>query len=255
MKSTNFSKQIYLITLLSFFTACSKHTMPVKSHKEINGNKYELLFYDNFDGNKLNTKLWKHRTDNKHWSVQRADNVELKNGHLVLLLKKEKAEDKNYTGSGIISKETFQYGYYEARLKIPSGAGWHTSFWLMRHNDTTAEIEIDILENDSKHPNTYEIAFHTYPGGHKSIFGKSVKTPNMTEEFVLLGCEYTPEYVKYYRNNEQVKFLDISEYKHGPVNIWLTSIASWLGGTKQVDDTKLPGKAIIDYVKFYKPLE
>ena len=37
-----------------------------------------------------------------------------------------------------------------------------------------------------------------------------------------------------------------------PVNIKMTSIASWLGGTKSVDDTKLPSTAIFDYVKYYK---
>ena len=64
--------------------------------------------------------------------------------------------------------------------------------------------------------------------------------------------KYTPNYVKYYMNGKEVKNLDTSKLPKGPVNIWMTSIASWLGGTKSVDDSKLPGTAIFDYVKYYE---
>jgi hypothetical protein len=79
-----------------------------------------------------------------------------------------------------------------------------------------------------------------------------VQTANINKEFVVLACEYTPNYVKYYMNGKEVKNLDTSNFPKGPVNIKMTSIASWLGGTKSVDDTKLPSTAIFDYVKYYK---
>src|SRR5581483_590648 len=39
-----------------------------------------------------------------------------------------------HTGGGIISRRTFGYGYYEARLRIAAGSGWHSSFWMQRYN-------------------------------------------------------------------------------------------------------------------------
>ena len=40
--------------------------------------------------------------------------------------------------------------------------------------------------------------------------------------------------------------------QHGEQHIWLTSIASNLGKTDKVDDTKLPAAAQFDYVRFYE---
>jgi beta-glucanase (GH16 family) len=48
-------------------------------------------------------------------------------------LKKEDRGKLHYTAGGVISKKTFKYGYYEARFRVPPGAGWHTSFWMMRN--------------------------------------------------------------------------------------------------------------------------
>lgn len=241
------------LLLLLFFTSSAQVEKIV-----LNGNIYILDFFDEFSDTEIDTEKWRFRTDSKHWSTQLKRNVELKNGLLYLNLRKEKSLDKNYTGAGIISLDTFRYGYYETHLKIPNGKGWHTSFWLMKHNGygstdpSVAEIEIDILENDSNNPNGYEIAFHKWMGEHVSVFGLYVPTPNMNINFVLVACEYTPDYVKYYMNGNEVKNLDISEVPKGPVNIWITSIASHLGGTSSVDDNKLPSNAIFDYVRYYK---
>ncbi len=225
---------------------------------ELNGNVYILDFFDEFNTNEIDTNKWTFRTDSKHWSTQLERNIELKNGLLYLNLKKEKTLDKDYTGAGIISNDTLKYGYYEARLKIPKGEGWHTSFWLMKHNrlgntnPSATEIEIDILENDSKSKDGYEIAFHKWLNGHVSIFGQHVPTPNMSKEFVVVACEYTSTQVNYFRNGKKVKTLDISTLPKGSLNIWLTCIASHLGGTKAVEDEKLPNSAIFDYVRYYK---
>ena len=245
---------IALFTITVFlFTACNN-----KEVKEIGNNKYELAFSDEFNGNKINTGIWDYRTDSKHWSTQKKENVEVKDGFLYLNLKKEKSFDKEYTGAGLISKQKFKYGYYESKLKIPEGAGWHTSFWLMTHdgsggtNTEVATIEIDILENDSKDRKGYHVNLHKWYDGHVDYIGKHVKADRLNVEFQILACEYTPEYVKYYLNGKLVREIDIKELNQSALNIWLTSIASFLGGTELVDDSKLPSAAIFDYVRFYQ---
>lgn len=249
----------YLNLIIFLFTIqfnCTSQTDSIF----LNGNKYKLVFNDEFE-TEIDTSKWDYRTDSKHWSTQLKTNVTVNNGFLFLNVKKEKSLDKEYTGAGIISKQRFEYGYYETRLKIPKGAGWHTSFWLMNHNRSggtntqDATIEIDILENDSKDHNGYHIAFHKYVGGHKSMFGQYVPTPNLNEHFVTVSCEYTPNYVKYFINGEEVKRFDCSNIEKGPLNIWLTTIASHLGGTVKVDETELPNSAIFDFVRFYKKVD
>jgi hypothetical protein len=48
-----------------------------------------------------------------------------------------------------------------------------------------------------------------------------------------------------------VQSLDATVIPHGPQNIWLTSVAAPLGGTKSVDDSKLPAVAEFDYVRYF----
>ena len=58
--------------------------------------------------------------------------------------------------------------------------------------------------------------------------------------------------MRYFFDGKEVGKRDANVMQHGEQHIWLTSIASPLGGTKAVDDTKLPGTAQFDYVRFYE---
>src|SRR4051794_20837872 len=92
--------------------------------------KWQLTFADEFNGSSIDAAKWNFRTGPRMWSEQRAANVSVRDGMLRLSLKKERAGDLDYTAGGLISKQAFRYGYYEARIKMPKGRGWHTSFWM-----------------------------------------------------------------------------------------------------------------------------
>ena len=112
---------------------------------------YRYVWGDEFDAAKLDTAKWDYRTGPRLWSEQRPANVSLVDGHLRLTGLKEAAGDLKYTAGGIISKRLFRYAYYEASFRVPKGAGWHTSFWVLRNGSKADEprVEIDICENDS----------------------------------------------------------------------------------------------------------
>lgn len=243
--------------LIGCLYACNTQKSVVKP----GGDKaYTLAFSDEFNGDKLNTKAWVYRTDSKHWSTQLPANVTLANGYLLLNVKKEKAQDKEYTGAGIITAQKFGFGYYEASFKIPKGAGWHNSFWLMTHDGSggtgpkQSALELDICENDSKNRSGYTANVHRWRDPHVQKGTKWIKTPDLAEGFHKWGCEYTQKEVKYYFDGQLVQTVDISEYPHTPMNIWLTTIASFHGNTTQVDDSLLPNVFEVDYVRYYKPV-
>jgi beta-glucanase (GH16 family) len=229
---------------------------------------YSPVWSDEFDGTSLDLEKWGFRTDSKMWSTQKPDNVEVSGGTLKLHLKKEEAGDKHYSGSGVISKASFRYGYYEARMKIPPGAGWHTSFWMMLHNSkggtepAAACQELDVIENDSIHKNSYGVNIHKWKTEHISFGGKTVKTPDLSAAFHVYGCLFTPDHVTYFFDGDPVQSVDVTraarrdhtsiDFEHGDQNIWLTSIASSLGSTKAVDDAALPAVAEFDYVRYFK---
>ena len=232
---------------------------PNNVEKTIDGEIYTLAFQDEFNGKSLDTKRWVYRTDSKHWSTQEPENVEIKDGKLLLHLKKEQSNGMEYTGAGIISKERYSFGYYEASMKVPPGAGWHNSFWLMDHDGSgstataSSTIEIDIIENDSKNPTKYGVNFHKWKDNHISKGHKVVESPDMSNDFQVFSCVYTPEYVKFFLNRKEVHLIDISDLSKAPMNIWLTSIATWLGNTESVDDTQLPATVEFEYVRYYQP--
>lgn len=228
---------------------------------------YKLAWSDEFEGTTLDTTKWDYRTDSKMWSTQKPENVSVSEGKLHLHLKKEDAGDKHYTGAGIISKSAFKYGFYEASMKTPPGAGWHTSFWMMLHNGkggtgpNAACQELDVIENDSIHPDSYGVNIHKWKGPHIAFGGKSIKAPGLAKTFHIYGCEFTPSTVTYFCDGKLVQTVDVSkitkkdgstvEFEHGDQHIWLTSIATSLGGTKAVDDTQLPAVAEFEYVRFF----
>ena len=219
---------------------------------------YRLAWSDEFTGETLDLTKWDFRTDSKMWSTQLPANVKVANGVLKLELKKEEAKGKQYTGAGVIGKQAFRYGYYEASMKVPPGAGWHTSFWMMKHNasggtgPSATAIELDAIENDSVHPLHYGVNTHQWQGKHKAFGGKGVKTPDLSAAFHTFGCEFTPATVKYFFDGKLVQTVDATQFPHSDVNIWLTSIASALGKTQAVDDAKLPATAEFEYVRFFE---
>jgi len=126
----------------------------------------------------------------------------------------------------------------------------------MRHdgsggtNPVDAILELDVIENDTSNLNSYGINTHKWLGKHESYGHLNVKTPPLSD-FHTYACEYTADSVKYYFDGELKQTVDLTRLPKGDLNIWLTSIATWLGNTKAVDDSALPGHVAYDYVRFY----
>lgn len=215
---------------------------------------YKLAWSDEFNAEALDASKWTYRTGTRHWSVQLPRNNVVSNGLYRILLKKETVGSSDYTAGGIISRKLFRYGYYETRMKVPPGAGWHTSFWMMKQNAGSDPVllELDALENDSVNPHRYSVNVHRHrPLPHVALGNKRINTPSLADEFHVIGCEFTPARVNYFFDGTLVQTVDAALFPHANMNIWLTSIASSLGGTPAVDDSRLPAQALFDYARFF----
>ncbi len=219
---------------------------------------YALAWSDEFDGSTLDAAKWTYRTDSKNLSAQKSENVVVRDGLLRLTLKKEVVGGKNYTGAGIISQPAFKYAYYEARIKMPAGAGWHNSFWLMKHDGsgTTDSQEatqgIDVAQNDSNDHQSYTIALNKYnPLPTEALGYQRLPAPDLAADFHVFGCEFTPQTATFYLDGKAVSTVAADRIPHGDMNVWLGSIASHLGGTPQVDDTALPQETQCDYIRVF----
>jgi hypothetical protein len=217
--------------------------------------KWTLAFSDDFNGSAVDTAKWNFRTGPRLWSEQRSANVSVRDGLLHIALKKDKAGALDYTAGGLISKEAFRYGYYEARMKMPSGRGWHTSFWAMRNGPPSGLDdrfqEIDICEQDSIDHASYSVNWHNY-NPHNSFGIKRIQGPDLSAGFHIFGAEFSPRQVRFYFDGALVQTLDVSHLSHHDQHIWLTSIAANLNKTPSVDDSVLPEEALVDWVHFYR---
>ena len=220
---------------------------------------YRLAWADEFEGSQLDPGRWICRTGERYWSTQRAENVSVHDGCLWLAGRKEKTAKSDYTAGGVISKRVFNYGYYEARFKVPPTAGWHTSFWMMHHRDANPAArpgsgqEIDVCENDSVNPGRYGANLHEWLPAHIGRGQRNVRTPDLSAAFHVWGCEFTPAKITYYFDGRVVLENDATAIPHhGDMSIWLTVIAAPLGNTRAVDESQLPVYAVYDYVRFYE---
>ena len=186
--------------------------------------------------------------------MSRAENVSVAHGRLRVALRKEKAGDKEYTAGGVISTRSFKYGYYEARFRCPAGKGWHTSFWMTPHADkaVASSQEVDVCEQDSVDPKSYSLNLHEWKPAHKGHKAERVKTPDLSADFHVWGCEFTPKHLRYFFDGKLVATKDVTGFKHDEQSIWLTVVAAGLEHTDKVDDAKLPAYAEFDWVRFYE---
>lgn len=219
---------------------------------------YKLVFEDNFDGDTLNTQVWRYRLDHRTGmgymdGLNRAENVYVKDGKLYIECRQEVIDGKNQnTGGGIISLKDFGYGYYECLSKpFMGGRGVHTSFWQRGSSTPNNNIfEIDSYEIDSESylaTNNLYIDLGTkerryVPWPHRA------QVPFETDEdgWFLDAYEYTPEGVIFYDNGKEVARAEWHELNSAQA-VWLTA----LNGVGKVDRDKQPCASVFEYFRFY----
>ncbi|WP_020420176.1 glycoside hydrolase family 16 protein [Amycolatopsis sp. ATCC 39116] len=221
------------------------------------GSGYTLVFSDEFNDSTVDTAKWNYRTDQKVKSAQLPANVTEGGGVLTLNLRKEQVGSYAYTAGGVVSKQSFRYGYYETRAKTPVGSGWHTSFWAMAGDGSTTfnpdrRTEIDQFEINSSAPRSISQGVNAWrPDGTKTDVGRKWTSPGFDTSagWHTYGFDWNESRVAFYVDGVLTNTatyppsLDTHDY----VNIWLTSIAY-----ETVDESKLPATAQFDYVRYYQ---
>ncbi len=254
--------EIVLLLCCSLSTAAAQAQMTRAGAHPPPG--YTLQWVDDFNGTELDRSKWMYRTDVKAESSQRPENVSVSGGHLVIQMKKEQHRGKNYSGGGVISRQRFHYGYYEARVRMFGGPGWHQSVWAMAASDGSTtyhdamRTEIDGMEFDSATPLKGHMGVIVWqgpknnrlqtcsPGVHQTALGF-----DRTADFHTYGFEWTEKGIAYDLDGERRCVLDYppTAGEHDLLNFWLTALGYESLG--KIDDSKLPGQMLVDFAAFY----
>ncbi len=187
--------------------------------------------------------------------------AEISNG----ILKIHAIKDGNEVISARVNtKESWTYGYFEARLKLPKGKGTWPAFWMMPKQDGAwpACGEIDIMEEVGYHPNYTSSSIHCAAYNH--VMGTQrtaeVLTTGAEDEFHVYALEWTEDYIRTYVDGKQL--LNFANDKKGNNDTWPFNKPFYLklnlawggdwGGAMGVDESFLPATYEIDYVRVFK---
>jgi beta-glucanase (GH16 family) len=246
----------------------------------VEGN-WVVTLDEDFNTPTLNKELWNTRMRydgplKGELQVYSEKNLSIKDGNLVFLCEKKTGHQyddpnlptRDYTTAVIQSYDKFtqKYGYFESRFKAPTARGLWPAFWLMpdrgpeagdiwKRGDTKGQgMEIDIYEYLCEWgPGRYNVAAHWdgYGADHKS-WGTSHLYHLPTEDgYHTLGCLWEPGRLVFYIDGKQM-----AEFKNDRVGstpmFMILNVQTGRWATKDIDDSALPDKWLVDYVRVWQ---
>ena len=236
--------------------------------------KYVQVWGDEFntpglpDSTKWNYEIGMgYNNELEYYTSKRSENARIEDTTLIIEARKENFMGANYTSARLVSKEKgdWLYGKFEFSAKVPGGKGTWPAIWMMPTNSEYGAWpksgEIDIMEYVGWDPSNLYYTVH-YEGtngtGHQST-GTHSATSLPYNKFIKFTLIWTPTTLEWYADDH--KYLTYSKTADNP-QVWPFNKMFYLilnlayGGTwgaqQGIDDTKLPHKFYIDYVRVYQ---
>ena len=170
---------------------------------------------------------------------------------------------KDFSGAELYTLEEVKYGKFEARMKMAAASGTVSSMFLYQNGSEQAsaerwvEVDIEVL---GKSPNSFQSNIITGKAGAQITSEKHHSVnPAADQGFHTYGLEWTPDYVRWTLDGQEVRKTSKGENKNQVenligtqglrFNLWSSESADWVG---QFDESKLPLFQFINWVKVYK---
>lgn len=229
-----------------------------------------------FEGKRLDPTIWKVTGENyydkvSHWS---RDNVILGGGVVRLRYSKKRGfhnddpkRDQSPYASGFLDTYGLwrqRYGYFEARMKLPTAPGLWPAFWMMpdrgrgeqwqRQDTANGGMEFDIMENLTRWgTRRYNVAVHYdgYDKDHKSIGTDKAYARPDKDGYLTCGLLWTPGRAAFYANGREVARWEDARVSDVP-SILMFTLPSGGWDNRPLDDAGLPDDFVIDYVRVWQ---
>lgn len=241
---------------------------------------YRLVWSDEFDyeGSPDPVK-WNYDVGNRQWAnrelqayTDRPGNVYVRDGKLIIRALKERDGEREYTSARMTTygKQSWQYGYFEIRARLPEGKGSWPAFWFLADSIRKGTPwplcgEIDMMEHTVVHKNTVVYSLHCENRNHTrrdaEQYSVSVYREGVCDEFHVYGLEWTEDYVEYFFDGESVcKFCKPLDPEEQTAEGWPfdqpfymilnIAVGGFMGGP--VADEELPFTMELEYVRVYQ---
>jgi beta-glucanase (GH16 family) len=165
----------------------------------------ESWFFEEGDGSRYGVPGW--GNNELQWYLP--NNAQLENGNLVITVRNQVSNGKNYTSARINTRDrfAFRYGRIEASIRLPGGQGTWSGFWMLPQDNVyggwAASGEIDIMEAVNlgvADNNTIHGTIH-YGGespGNLSAGSEYLVPTDAAANFHVYAIEWDPTEIRWY---------------------------------------------------------
>ena len=240
-----------------------------------------LVWRDEFNGNALDRSKWVFDTarNKQGWFngelqyYSAGDNLRVAKGLLTIEARHQKLDPKRfpdwggqeYTSSKIFSKGPgWKYGFYEVRAKLPCARGTWPAIWMLPVDlkKWPDDGEIDIMEQVGAEPNLIYASLHT------KLFNHTINTQRSAQKLVPTSCsafhtyqlDWKPDTITIGVDGHGI--LQVRNNAPGGKGAWpfftpykmilnLAIGGDW-AGAKGIDDSSMPQRMEIDFVRVWQ---
>ena len=264
------------ILLIALIFAASGTSLATAKGKSCPLKGYKLVWNDEFKGNALDESKWTWQESRAGWvnhelqtyvkgrTPQGAQTAFVSDGTLKIRALAE--GDKIYSARIYGNRQVgFEYGYIEARIKLPKGRGTWPAFWMMPVKHTKgwpADGEIDIMEEVGVDANRVSSSIHCRAYNHPQKTQKTheMLCPTAESDFHVYALEWTADYIRtfvdgreqLYFENDQAGNRDTWPFNAPFYPILNLAWGGDWGGYKGVDAQALPVTMEVDYVRVWQ---
>lgn len=244
---------------------------------------YELVWNDEFDGDTIDPSNWNYDIGGWGWGngeaqyyTDRPENARIQDGVLVIEARFEQFENSYYTSARLKTQglREFQYGRFEARIKVPRGAGLWPAFWMLgadfgRDPDDPIKSnwpyvgEIDIMEHVGREPDLILGTIHG-PGysGATGFSRWNRQDYEIADDWHTYAVDWDESGIRWYYDGEL--YGEVERDIVGPNRDWVfdrpfflilnLALGGTFGGPLALD-LEFPVYMLVDYVRVYQPVE
>jgi len=182
--------------------------------------EWHLVWSDEFDGSEINMDNWSYDDPtNGRWNSEiqsyTQNNAFIEDGSLIIEARKEDITEPsggtyNYSSAKMITKgkQSWKYGKFEIRAKMPTGQGIWPAIWMMPEDEPFYGIwpkcgEIDIMELLGHIPNKLHGTLH-FGEPHKESQGTYFLPEGQSfgDDYHVYAIEWEPGEIRWYIDGE-----------------------------------------------------
>ena len=230
------------------------------------------IWQDEFDTPGLpNAGRWDHEVglirnnERQYYTRDRPANARVEDGMLIIEAHRERFQGADYTSASLTSRSSWTYGRIEVRAMLPKGRGTWPAIWTLGTNIRKVGWptcgEIDIMEHVGFDPGRIHANIHTKAYNHVQGTNKGnnrlIAGPD--EEFHVYSTVWTAGQIEVFVDGQ--RYFTFAREPGGEA-VWpfdkpqyiilnLAIGGSW-GGQQGIDDSALPARFLIDYVRVYR---